>query len=84
MILIVLNAAANTAKTSVPGHTMALVDSEGQPLLRKGDRLERIELGCLSPETDRSQTITIDWNRQRPSVVIEVGAESFNLFRVLR
>lgn len=83
-VLIVMNAASAPATTSVPGHTMPLVDSQGRPLLQRGDRLERIDLGDLDVAESIQETLEIDWSGQWPRVEIEIGAESVQLFKVVR
>lgn len=83
-VIVVVNAAPNSAQTAIPGREMTLVDAQGAPLLQRGDQLEPISLGLDGERSDADRPIELSWHESLPSAVIEAAPESIQLFRIAR
>jgi glycosidase len=78
-IIAVINASSQTAHTATNGHSMPLVDGDGNPLLQAGDQLVPI----VELPTSNTPT-TLTWEGGIAHARIQVNPESVQLFRIVK
>ncbi|GHB99956.1 alpha-amylase family glycosyl hydrolase [Cerasicoccus arenae] len=80
-VIVVVNASSRPSTTGIPGHSMSLINSTGQPLLNRNETLEQIPLHGLGDASP--QPIQLTWLGDIPQARIKVGPETLNLFRII-
>lgn len=83
-VLIVVNASSKMATTSIHGHAMPIVNSSGKSLLEFGDTLQKIDIGIAEYDSHINDESQIIWSSGIPKIEIIAGAESIQIFKVLK
>ncbi len=83
-ILIVVNAATETAATTTSDQPMRLTDAEGAPLLKPGENLEAIPLPPTGSHESSLSEVKIEWIAGQPHAAIESPPESIQFYRIVR